>query len=99
MQKHVFPSTKKNTPFIYRESFSPKFSYAKKKNRAMLKKYVHAKKHEKKREIHAKEHEKKKRKIAHISKEIVKKGESHDQRNTKKIFRIRNALHLLGSGF
>jgi hypothetical protein len=51
----------------------------------MLKKYVHAKKHEKKREIHAKEHEEKKRKITHISKAIVKKGESHDQRNTKNI--------------
>jgi D-ribose pyranose/furanose isomerase RbsD len=85
MQKTCFFIHQKKTPFIYCESFSPKFSYAKKKNRAMLKKYVHAKKHEKKREIHAKEHEEKKRKITHISKAIVKKGESHDQRNTKNI--------------
>jgi hypothetical protein len=34
----LFPSTKINAPIIYHESFSPKFSYAKKKYRAMLKK-------------------------------------------------------------
>ena len=37
-QKHVFRPPKINTPFIYHESFSPKFSYAKKKYGAMLKK-------------------------------------------------------------
>ena len=37
-QKHVFRPPKIKTPFIYHESFSPKFSYAKKKYGAMLKK-------------------------------------------------------------
>ena len=39
MQKHVFFHPPKiKTPFIYHESFSPKFSYGKKKYGAMLKK-------------------------------------------------------------
>ena len=38
MQKHVFHPPKIKTPFICYESFSPKFSYAKKKYGAMLKK-------------------------------------------------------------
>ena len=37
-QKHVFHPPKIKTPFICHESFSPKFSYAKKKYGAMLKK-------------------------------------------------------------
>ena len=37
-QKHVFRPPKIKTPFIGHESFSPKFSYAKNKYGAMLKK-------------------------------------------------------------
>ena len=38
MQKHVFHPPKIKTSFICHESFSPKFSYAKKKYEALLKK-------------------------------------------------------------
>jgi hypothetical protein len=38
MQKYVFHPPKIKTPSIYHESFSPKFSYAKKKYGAMLNK-------------------------------------------------------------
>jgi hypothetical protein len=37
-QKHAFSIHQINTPIIYYEPFSPKFSYAKKKYEAMLKK-------------------------------------------------------------
>ena len=42
-QKHVFCPPKIKTPFIYHESCFPKYSYAKKKYGAMLKKERHMK--------------------------------------------------------
>jgi hypothetical protein len=40
-QKHDFSIHQINTPFIYHNPFSSKFSYAKKKYGAMLKKETH----------------------------------------------------------
>ena len=66
------------------------FSYAKKKYGAMLKKErdtwstQNSKRKEKKYGTHEGSKYWKKREIAHTSKAIIKKRESHDQRSTKK---------------
>ena len=117
MQKHVFHLPKIKTSFICHESFSPKFSYAKKKYEAMLKKERDTwssqnSKRKEKNGTHegSKMLEKRKIKIAHTSKAILKKRESHDQRSTKILglgkysthlhFLIKvYDLHLLGSSF
>ena len=64
MQKHVFHPPKIKTSFICHESFSPKFSYAKKKYGAMLKKTHEALKIAK---------EKKKKNGTHEGSKILKK--------------------------
>ena len=84
-----FPSTEINTPFIGYESFSPKFficqkevwGYAKKRERHEGLKIA-----KEKNETHegSKVLKKKEIKIAHISNTIIKKRESHDQKEYQK---------------
>ena len=88
----MFSVHQNKTPFIYHESFSPKFSYAKKKYGAMLKKWeTHealkiAKEKKKKNGTHEGSKVLKKREIAHVFKVIIKKRESHDQKEYKKYY-------------